>query len=63
MRMSMKRFGVTRLTGPAFLALGVAVAVQCVASLDVRAQTNTSEIPDLVGVWDGGLSLRLRSIL
>ena len=63
MRMSMKRFGVTRLTGPAFLALGVAVAVQYVASLDVRAQTNTSEIPDLVGVWDGGLSLRLRSIL
>ena len=31
MRMSMKRFGVTRLTEPAFLALGVAVAVQCVA--------------------------------
>ena len=58
MRMSMKRFGVTRLTAPAFLALGVAVAVQCVASLDVRAQTNTSEIPDLVGVWDGGFSVR-----
>ena len=58
MKATTNRFGVTRWTGQTSVALALALVFQTAVRFDLGAQTSTPEIPDLVGVWDGGFSVR-----
>ena len=58
MEATTNRFGVTRWAGQTSVALALAIVFQTAVRLDLGAQTSTPEIPDLVGVWDGGFSVR-----
>ena len=58
MRATINRFGVTRWAGQTSVALALAIVFAAAARVDLRAQTSTPEIPDLVGVWDGGFTVR-----
>jgi len=58
MRATIDRFGATRWAGHTSVALALAIVFQTAVRLDLGAQTSTPEIPDLVGVWNGGFSVR-----